>query len=367
MKSTDSYTILTLDAGGTNFEFRAIRDRIDAADPVVLPSRADDLSACLNNIADGFRRQKEAVGGTIHAISFAFPGPADYAGGIIGDLQNLPCFRGGVPLGPMLEEQFKVPVFINNDGDLFAYGEALCGLLPEINAELEAAGSPKRFKNLLGLTLGTGFGGGIVADGRLFLGDNSAAAEIWCTRNKLDRESYTEEGVSIRAVRHAYAEKTEQSLESVPEPVDIAAIVEKTLSGNVEAAKYAFRRLGEVAGDATANAATLIDGLVVIGGGLAGAWRHFLPTMVDEMNRELKSVTGRGTVPRTELTVFNLEDAEQRAQFMRGQTRQIQVPGTDRTVPYDPQKRIGVAISKLGAARAVSLGAYTFALSNLDM
>jgi glucokinase len=64
------------------------------------------------------------------AISFAFPGPSDYPRGIIGDLGNLPCFRGGVALGPMLEDTFEIPVFINNDGDLFAYGEAIGGFLP---------------------------------------------------------------------------------------------------------------------------------------------------------------------------------------------------------------------------------------------
>jgi glucokinase len=362
----DSPTILTLDAGGTNFEFHAIRGQKDVVEPVHLPSRGDDLPACLEAILDGFQRQKEAAGGVIHAISFAFPGPADYTNGIIGDLQNLPGFRGGVALGPMLQEKFDVPVFINNDGDLFAYGEALCGILPEINAELVNAGSPKQFKNLLGLTLGTGFGAGIVISERLLIGDNSAAAEIWCTRNKLDRGSYAEEGVSIRAVRRAYADKTGQSIDSVPEPVDIAAIADGKMPGDVEAAMYAFRRLGEVLGDAAANAATLIDGIVVIGGGLAGAWRHFLPTMVEEMNNELSSVTGRGTIPRMELTVFNLENQAERSLFLLGQAGHVQVPGGGRKVPYDPQKRIGVAISKLGAARAVSMGAYAFAMANLQ-
>jgi len=82
------------------------------------------------------------------AISFAFPGPADYPNGIIGDLGNFPAFRGGVALGPMLQEKFKLPVFINNDGDLFAYGEAIAGFLPEVNELLEKAGSPKHFSFL---------------------------------------------------------------------------------------------------------------------------------------------------------------------------------------------------------------------------
>ena len=64
------------------------------------------------------------------AISFAFPGPADYPAGIIGDMSNMPAFRGGVALGPILEDQFGIPVFINNDGDLFVYGEAIAGFLP---------------------------------------------------------------------------------------------------------------------------------------------------------------------------------------------------------------------------------------------
>lgn len=364
--SQDTRTVLTLDAGGTTFAFHAIRGNADVAPPVVLPSHGDDLQACLDTLTEGFSRQKEACGGTIHAISFAFPGPADYAAGIIGDLQNLPAFRGGVALAPMLEAHFGVPTYINNDGDLFAYGEALSGLLPAVNAELEAAGSPKRFRNLLGLTFGTGFGAGIVSEGRLLVGDNSAAAEIWCTRNKLDRDSFAEEGVSIRAVRHAYARAAGIPVEEAPEPRDIAAIAEGKATGPVEAAKEAFRRLGEVAGDTAANAVTLVDGLVVLGGGLTGAWPHFLPEMVREMNRPHQSVTGRGTVPRTELTVFNLEDAAEKAAFLKGEATTLAVPRTDRTVAYDPMKRVGVAVSRLGASRAVALGAYAFALDALD-
>ena len=66
-----------------------------------------------------------------------------------------------------LEDKFGVPVFINNDGDLFAYGEALGGVLPEVNAKLEALGSNKRYKNMIGYTFGTGFGVGMIVDGKL--------------------------------------------------------------------------------------------------------------------------------------------------------------------------------------------------------
>ena len=70
-------------------------------------------------------------------------------------------------------------VFINNDGDLFAYGEAIAGFLPYVNCLLKKTGSPKRYKNLIGITLGTGSGGGIVCDGELFIRDNGVTVADW--------------------------------------------------------------------------------------------------------------------------------------------------------------------------------------------
>ena len=148
-------------------------------------------------------------------ISFAFPGPADYEHGIIGDLPNFPAFRGGVALGPYLREQFGIPVFINNDGNLFAYGEALAGTLPEVNKRLKEAGSSKVYKNLLGITLGTGFGAGVVIDSRLLTGDNGCGGDVWIMRNKKYPEMIAEESVSIRAVRRVYQELTGKDASSL--------------------------------------------------------------------------------------------------------------------------------------------------------
>jgi len=361
----DDRTVLTLDAGGTNLTFSAIAGNREVVHPLTLPACGDDLGACLGQIVEGFSRVRRAAGGSAVALSFAFPGPADYPAGIIGDLSNLPGFRGGVPLGPLLEERFGVPVFINNDGDLFTYGEALWGLLPEVNRALAAAGSPKRFRNLLGVTLGTGFGGGIVRGGELYLGDNSAAGEIWLVRNKLDGGCFAEEGASIRAVRRAYALAAGLPPEAAPEPKEIDAIARGQAPGDAAAAREAFRRLGEVAGDAIANALTLLDGLVVVGGGLAAAAPHFLPALVGQLNGRLESLAG-GEVPRLELTAWNLDDEAELREFLADRTRTVAVPGSTRRVVYDPRKRTGVGLSRLGTSHAVALGAYAFALAALD-
>lgn len=360
----DTRIVMTLDAGGTNFRFAAMRGGRPVTEMIALPSNGDDLPQCLANMIEGFTRVKALCPEPPCAISFAFPGPADYPNGIIGDLGNLPGFRGGVALGPMLEEKFCIPVFINNDGDLFAYGEAIGGLLPHVNGLLERSGSPKRYKNLFGVTLGTGFGGGIVRDGELFIGDNSMAGEVWLLRNKLQPSMNAEEGACIRAVRRVYAELEKIPFEQVPEPKVLFEIGNGNQPGNQAAAREAFRRLGEVAGDAMANALTLIDGLAVIGGGFSGAWPLFLPALVDELNSTFISPNG-SSFRRLASAAFNLEDAAQLEVFLKGEARTIQVPGTDRSVVYDPLQRIGVGMSRLGTSEAVVLGAYAFALRKL--
>lgn len=362
--SKDKRTVMTLDAGGTNFVFSAIRGIEEVVDPVVLPSNADNLDDCLKTIQDGFTRVGEMLPEPPVAISFAFPGPADYPGGIIGDLGNLPAFRGGVALGPMLEDRFGLPVFLNNDGDLFAYGEAIAGLLPWVNDRLEQAGSPKRFRNLLGVTLGTGFGGGLVTDGRLYLGDNSSGAEIWIMRSKRNPESFAEEGASIRAVQRVYLKESGQEEDLIPSPKEIYEIALGERDGDRLAAMKAYAELGEVVGDALANAVTLTDALVVIGGGLSGAHRVFMPNLIGEMNGNIKTLDGQ-YIDRLEVRAFNLEDEADLSLFIRGDAGKVRVPGSERFVAYDPMKRTGVGITRLGTSRATAIGAYAFALANL--
>jgi len=360
----DPRVVLTLDAGGTKFAFSAVRGDREVVEPVTLPSNAHDLPLCLETIVEGFTKVKEKAPAPPVAISFAFPGPADYPNGIIGDLGNLPAFKGGVALGPLLEDRFAVPVFLNNDGDLFAFGEAIAGFLPWVNGLLADGGSPKRFRNLFGATFGTGFGGGIVHDGRLWMGDNSAGGEIWLLRNKLDPKSNIEESVSIRAIRRVYAQKAGIAAETAPEPKDIFAIGRGEKPGHREGAIEAFRCMGEAAGDALASAITLVDGLVVVGGGLTGAADLFLPALVAEMRSTFE--TPSGPILRLDLRAFNLEDASEREAFVKGAAREVVVPGSGRKVAYDPLKRIGVGLSRLGTSRAVALGAYAFALTELD-
>ena len=354
--------VVTLDAGGTNFVFGAMCDGKPIGQSLTLPSMAHDLDLCLSTLIKGFEQTISSLPYAPVAISFAFPGPADYRNGVIGGfLPNFPSFRDGVALGPMLEEHFGIPVFINNDADLFAYGEAMGGALPRINRMLEEAGSAKRYRNLLGFTFGTGFGFGFVMDGRLNLGDNSCV-ETFCLKHRDYPEFIVEDGIAIRAVKRVYRELSGDEREL--EPKDIYNIAEGNLEGNAEAAKEAFATQGRVAGDAMATAVTLMDGVIVIGGGLAGASKYFMPALLDEMRSKIRTMSG-DSLNRVQMNVYNLDDKAEFEQFARGNSTKIKVYGSDKYVTYDPEKRVGITISDIGASNAVSLGAYLYAIDNI--
>lgn len=361
----DKRTILSLDAGGTNFDFFAVRGGDLISKKLRFPAAVETLDEMLKMIINGFEETLKLSGQQPSAISFCFPGPADWEKGIIGDLENLPLFRGGVPLKTMLEDHFGIPVFINNDGDLFTYGEAIAGFLPDVNNKLEEAGHSKKYHNLLGVTFGTGFGGGFVSKGKMFKGDNSAGMEINRMRNKLYPDTSAEDSVTIRAIKRVYARETGLDIADCPEPEDIFRIGVGELGGDGEAARKAFSEMAEVAGNSIADAVTLTDSLVVIGGGLAGAWPLFLQQLVDEMNFSFTELSG-DELPRMEILAYNFENPMCNKDFIENTSKSLNVPFSDKTVEYEPMKKVAVGLSRLGTSKAVAVGAYAYALNELS-
>jgi glucokinase len=362
---TDKRVVLTLDAGGTSLTFSALRGGDEICEAVVLPSIVTELDACLEQLVRGFRKIQNQIREEVSAISFAFPGPADYKLGIIGDLPNLHIFRGGVALGPFLSEVFGLPVFINNDGNLFALGEYVFGFLPDTNDRIRMYGGTKRFENLIGLTLGTGFGCGIVCGAQLLLGDNSNAAEIWLMRNKINNDLCTDASIGKDKLRNFYAEKTGIDIDDVPAPDVLYRIAKVQAPGDTEAACKAFVEMGYVIGDAIANVACLIDGLVVIGGGISAAAELFMPTIMEELNGQIGHLYDV-QLPRMPFRAYYLEDDAAVKVFSKGDQRVITVPQSSKRISYDSLPRIGVGLSTLGVGRATAMGAYVYAVHALD-
>ena len=356
--------ILTLDAGGTNFVFSALQHGKIISDTVQLPASTKTEVSSTETISKGFELLKNNLHSPISAISFAFPGPADYSNGIIGDLPNFPGINGDYPLKLLLKKHFNCPVFINNDGNLFAYGEALSGALLEINETLNNNGNPKRFSNIIGITLGTGIGSGIVINGTLLKGDNSSEAEIHNMSNLNNPNWNIEESVSTRAIQRVYSEVAKIELDSILMPKDIFEIAQGNTEGNQEAAISSFNEYGKALGYVISDIITLIDGLVVIGGGITAAWKFFAPALFEAMQSQHQNSTGKFS-KRTTIKVFNLESDTDRQTFLKGNVKNIQI-SRNSSVIYDTMSRTAIMRSKNGASVSTSLGAYYYALSQLN-
>ena len=126
--NTDSRIVMTLDAGGTNLRFSAMRGNQLLFEPIPMPSEADNLTRCLANIVEGFTQS--ARGAPSRRWRSASPSPARpiIRRASSATWATCPASAAASPWGRCWKNDFGLPDFINNDGDLFVYGEAICRL-----------------------------------------------------------------------------------------------------------------------------------------------------------------------------------------------------------------------------------------------
>ena len=105
-----------------------------------------------------------AEGGVISAVSVAVPGTVNVTDGVVVKAPNVPCLDG-FRLGAALESELEWPVILENDANAAALGEMW-------------RGAGQGYRTLICVTLGTGVGGGIILDGKLWRGVDGSAAEI---------------------------------------------------------------------------------------------------------------------------------------------------------------------------------------------
>ncbi len=176
-------TIIGVDLGGTKVSAGAVQgDKITKLEKRPVPSR-EAADVVLDQIIDTIA---EIFDDSVVGIGFGVPSVVDVAEGIVRDVGNIPSWNE-VHLKAALEERFGVPAEINNDANAFAVGEHVYG-------------KARGYRNVVGLTLGTGFGTGVIINGRLYNGANCGAGELgmmayrgglleeWCSGPYFQRE-----------------------------------------------------------------------------------------------------------------------------------------------------------------------------------
>jgi glucokinase len=179
---------------------------------------------------------------------------------------NIPCVSN-IPLKRILEKRFHARVEINNDANCFALEEALVG-----------AGKGK--KNVFGLILGTGTGGGIVIEGRLYNGVDFLAGEVGMISMANHKGKSIGDFCSAVFIRSMAAESGLKTTR----PKEVA---ELALKGNSKA-KRIYDKFGENVGYALSIIiCTLNPDIVVLGGGLSGSFSLFRKSMLKSMKENL--------------------------------------------------------------------------------
>lgn len=208
-------------------------------------------------------------------IGIGSPGPLDIHRGIVIESPNTPILNG-YSLKNSMSRKAGVPVWLDNDANVFVLGEA-------------HRGAGKGYPYVLGVTLGTGFGWGIVLNGRVYHGATGTAAEYGLSVWREEGHSW-EDDVSIRGLLRVYRDYGGAA--DSPEEVSRLAV-----EGDATALA-AWREYGRVLGIALSHGVNLLDPhVVVVGGAMAGAWEHFSPVMLETLHRHIF------TLPRENLKV----------------------------------------------------------------
>ncbi|MEA2088026.1 MAG: ROK family protein [Candidatus Caldatribacteriota bacterium] len=167
-KNLEKKYSIGVDLGGTNIVCAIVNYRGEIINRLKVPTLVDrGKEATIKRIIETIHEnivQSSVVPDDIIGIGIGAPGPLDVKRGIINFAPNLPGWRD-VPLKKILEDEFNMKVVLENDANSAAWGERCFGAGQGVN-------------NLVCFTLGTGIGGGIIINGKIYHGNNYGAAEL---------------------------------------------------------------------------------------------------------------------------------------------------------------------------------------------
>ena len=242
--------ILGIDLGGTQVRVGKVRGGRLESHAAGRISGRESADVVLGEIFSTVERVFDAE---IAGIGCGVPSLVDVERGIVYTVENIPSWRE-VPLKDELERRFGVSAYINNDANAFAVGELYFG-----------HGRGRR--NLVGITLGTGLGAGLVVEGRLYSGSNCGAGELGAIPYREHTIEYYCSGAFFQ--RQA--------------GVSGDVVHERAQHGDEEARRL-YAEFGHELGYAVMVALYAYDPeLVVLGGSISRAWPFFAPHMHERL------------------------------------------------------------------------------------
>lgn len=263
--------ILGIDIGGTNIRVGLVKDNELVRIESTLIKKAGSESDILNDLfeqIDQFRNEK------ISGIGIGVPSVVDVEYGVVYDVQNIPSWKE-VHLKEILESKYSIPVYVNNDANCFAVGEKYFGKAIE-------------YKNIIGLTIGTGLGAGIIVNNKLYAGKNCGAGEFGMIPY---RENNYEYYCSGQYFINEYGTTGK-------------ALFDKAKNYDAKALRI-FKEFGSNLGEAIKMIMYSIDPeVIILGGSGSRSYQYFQ----DEMWKAIKSFTYSKSLKNIKIEISEIEN-----------------------------------------------------------
>ena len=239
-------SIIGIDLGGTNVRCGIVNDDHLTN---ILSKRINAQGSAKDVLAELFSITDQLFTSSVQAIGIGVPGLVDEEKQLVYDVVYIPAWKE-VPLQKWMEDRYHVPVVINNDANCFALGEFYFG-------------KGKGQQSMIGLTIGTGLGSGIIINNKLYAGANGGAGEIGMV-DYLDKTyEYYASGQFFQNVYQTDGE----------------VIFDLARQGDQQALKK-YEEMGFHLGNAIKTILYSFDPrLIVLGGSVRHAWPYFNKSM----------------------------------------------------------------------------------------
>jgi len=295
-ESSKAELICAVDLGGTNLRAAnidcegRIHERVRTVTPGSKP--AADVVAAIAAAVRKCESECAKRGAHLGGISVVIPGSVQVETGVVFNAPNIPSLQG-YGLAPALATVLGRPVLLENDANAAALGEMW-------------QGAAQGCRTIICLTLGTGVGGGIILDGKLWRGADGTAGEIGHTSVEPFGgvqcgcgsvgclEVYASATAIVRMTREVLAEHPSPLLHSIAaDDLTSQKVCTAAMAGD-ERALEVFRRVGVYLGIGMANLINILNPeMIVVGGGVSGAWELFAQHARAEVMKRAFPVPGQ--------------------------------------------------------------------------
>jgi glucokinase len=288
--------VIGVDLGGTNLRTALVNHNGEIVDKVKEPTCASDGHArVVHKLIKNIKAQLNSAfrnGIKIAAVGVGAPGVIHADTGVVVKSPNFPDWNN-LPLKKELEDALSLPVSIENDANAAALGE-------------QWRGAGQGIASMILLTLGTGVGGGIILNGRIWPGADGMAGEIGHMTIIPDgrqcgcgNTGCLEMYASSRGIVMTYQERSSRSNMITSEEIYQAARNGDVLASDV------MKEMGRLLGIGIANLINIFNPeMIVIGGGVKDAW----PLFIEVVREEIKQRAFEYPAARTQIVPSVLGD-----------------------------------------------------------